>query len=106
MSSDEEEDYGSDDDEEDEVVTKKNVKTNIKRKPTSTVKNPNKKAKISFIDDAAELSGSDIDSEDDEEEGKKEITIIQNFHEKKMLRCINLSFLLFLISMLFYRGRR
>jgi hypothetical protein len=76
MSSDEEEDYGSDDEEEDEAVTKKNVKKNIKCKPMSTVKNPNKKAKISFIDDAAEVSGSDIDSEDDEEEGKKEITII------------------------------
>lgn len=70
MSSDDEEDYGSDVDDEEEVT--RNVKTNVKRKPsTSTVKNANKKAKMSFIDDAAELSGSDIDSEDDEEEGKK-----------------------------------
>jgi hypothetical protein len=69
MSSDDEEDYGSDVDDEEEVTKK--VKTNVKRKPSSTVKSANKKAKISFIDDAAELSGSDIDSEDDEEEGKK-----------------------------------
>jgi hypothetical protein len=69
MSSDDEEDYGSDVDDEEEVT--RNAKANVKRKPTTTVKSANKKAKISFIDDAAELSGSDIDSEDDEEEGKK-----------------------------------